>query len=70
MRTTTAHFKYALRFTKRQRETAEADLLARDLSNKDVDHFWKTMHKLNSNSTCYTGNVIDSISGQVDIANY
>ena len=51
MRTTRAYFRYALRFAKRQRETAEADLLARDLSNKDVDHFWKTVHKLNSNST-------------------
>ena len=34
MRTTRAHFKYALRFAKRQRETAEAESLARDLSNK------------------------------------
>ena len=60
MRTTRAHFKYALRFTKR-RETAEADSLARDLINKDVDHFWKTVHKLNSNSTTQA-NVFDSIS--------
>ena len=69
MRTTRAHFKYALRFAKRQRETAEADSLARDLSNKDVDHFWKTVHKLNSNSTTQA-NVIDCISGQDNIANY
>ena len=69
MRTTRAHFKYALRFAKRQRETAEADSLARDLSNKDVDHFWKTVHKLNSNSTTQA-NVIDGISGQDNIANY
>ena len=69
MRTTRAHFKYALKFAKRQRETAEADSLARDLSNKDVDHFWKTVHKLNSNSNTQA-NVIDGISGQDNIANY
>ena len=62
MGTTRAHFKYALRFAERQRETAEADSLASDLSNKDVDHFWKTVHKLNSNSTTQA-NVIDCISG-------
>ena len=60
-----------MRFVKRQRETAEADSLARDLlvSNKDVDHFWKTVHTLNSNSNT-KGNVIDDISGQNNIANY
>ena len=69
MRTSRAHFKYALRFAKRQREIAEADSLARDLSNKDVDHFWKTVYNLNSNSTTQA-NVIDGISGQDTIANY
>ena len=69
MKTTRAHFQYALRFTKRQRETAEAESLARDLINKNVDHFWKTLHKLNSNSTTQV-NVFDSISGQNNIANY
>ena len=69
MRTTRAHFKYALRFAKRQREIAETDSLARDLSNKDVDHFWKTVHKLNSNSNTQA-NVIDGTSGQDNIANY
>ena len=42
MRETRAHFKYALRFARKQEETAKADLLARDLSDKDVDgFFWK-----------------------------
>ena len=68
MRTTRVHFKYDL---KRQWEAAEAGLLARDLSNKDVDHFWKTVHKLNSNSTTQAkGRSIDGISGQDSIANY
>ena len=40
MRKTRAHFKYALRFVKKQEETAKADALARDLSDKDVDGFW------------------------------
>ena len=66
MRTTRAHFKYDL---KRQQEAAEAGSLARDLSNKDVDHFWKTVHKLNSNSTPQAKG-IDGISGQDSIAHY
>ena len=36
MRKTRAHFKYALRFARQQKETAKADALAPDLSDKDV----------------------------------
>ena len=46
MRTSKAHFKYALRFAKNQEETAKADALARDLIDKDVDNFWKTVYKI------------------------
>ena len=64
MRKTRAHFKYALRFARKQEETAKADLLARDLSDKDVDVFFgKTVHKINSNSTVQA-NVIGYITGQ------
>ena len=54
MRIAQAHFKYALRFVKHQEEMARADSLARDLSDQDVDGFWKTMRKMNncSNNTC------------------
>ena len=70
MKTIRAHSKYALRFAKRQREIAEADSLAGDLSNKVVDKFFrKTKHKLNSNSTTQA-NVIDGILGQGNIANH
>ena len=41
MRTSKTHFKYALRFAKNQEETAKADVLARDLFDKDVDEFGK-----------------------------
>ena len=50
MRTSKAHFKYAPRFAKNQEETAKADALARDLIDKDVDDFWKTVCKMNTSS--------------------
>ena len=48
---------------RQQEETAKADALARDLSDKDVDNFWKTVHKMNSNSTVQA-NVTDVITGK------
>ena len=69
MRKTRAHFKYALRFARQQEETAKADALARDLCDKDVDNFWKTVHEMNSNSTVQA-NVINGITGQDHIADY
>ena len=43
MRKDMAHFKYALRFAKKQEETEKGDALARDLCDRDVDtdSFWK-----------------------------
>ena len=67
MRKNRAHFKYALRCARKQKETAKADSLAHDLhvSDKDVNNFWKTVHKMNSISTCTVqANVIDDITGQ------
>ena len=59
------YFKYALRCARKQKETAKADSLAHDLSDKDVNNFWKTVHKMNSISTCTVqANVIDDITGQ------
>ena len=69
MRKTRAHFKYALRFVKKQEETAQADALARDLSDKDVDGFWKTMHEMNSHNTVQA-TVIDGVTGQDNIADH
>ena len=69
MRKTRAHFKYALRFAKKQEETAKTDALARDLCDKDVDSFWKTVYKINSNNTVQA-NAIDSITRQDNIADY
>ena len=37
---TRVYFKYALKFAKRQRHTAEVDSIARDLSNKNVNIFF------------------------------
>ena len=48
MRTTRAQFKYALRFDKKQEDTARADSLAHDLYDNEVDSFWKAVHKMNS----------------------
>ena len=69
MRTTRAQFKYALRFVKRQEDTARADSLARDLYDNDVDSFWKAVHKMNSCNNVQA-NVIDGITGQENIADY
>ena len=69
MRTSKAHFKYALRFAKNQEETAKADPLASDLIDKDVDNFWKTVYKMNTSSNIQA-NVIDGITGPDNIADY
>ena len=45
MRTTSAQFKYALRFVIKQEDTARADSLARDLYDNDVDSFGKLCTK-------------------------
>ena len=69
MRVTRAHFKYALRFVKNQKDMARADSLAEDLSDQDVDGFWKTMHKMNNCNTILA-NVIDGVSGPDSIASH
>ena len=69
MRTTRAHFKYALRIVKKQEDTARADSLARDLYDNDVDGFWKAVHKMNSCNNVQA-NVIDGITGQENIPDY
>ena len=43
--------------------------MARDLCDKDVDSFWKTVYKMKSNNTVQA-NVIDDITGQDIIADY
>ena len=48
-------------------EIARADSLARDLSDKDVDGFWKTMRKMNICNTIHD-NVIDGVTGPENIA--
>ena len=69
MRVTRAHFKYALRFVRNQEEMARADSLAQNLSDQDVDGFWKTMHKMNNCNTILA-NVIDGVSGLDSIASH
>ena len=69
MRVTRAHFKYALRFVRNQEDMARADSLAQDLSDHDVDGFWKTMHKMNNCNTILA-NVIDGVSGPDSIASH
>ena len=69
MRKTNVYFKYALSFVKKQKEIAKADALARDLFDKDVESFWKTVYKMNSNNTVQA-NVIDGITEQHNIADY
>ena len=67
MKTTKVQFKYALRFVKKQEDTARADSLARDLNEYDVDSFWKYVHKMNACNNVQA-NVNDSITGHENIA--
>ena len=48
---------------------ARADSLAQDLSDQDVDGFWKTMYKMNNCNTILA-NVIDGVSGPDSIASH
>ena len=50
MRSSRAHFKYALKFAKRIEDTAKADALAKDLGVQKHDDFWKSVSKINQNS--------------------
>ena len=69
MRTTRAHFRYALRFVKKQKDTATADSLACDLYENNIDGFWKAVPKMNVCNNVQA-NVINGITGQDSIANY
>ena len=46
MRSSRAHFKYALKFAKRIEDTAKADALAKDLGAKNMMTFGKVLAKL------------------------
>ena len=63
------YFKYPLRFAKNQEETAKANDLARDLIDKDVNNFWKTVYKMNTSSNIQA-KVIDGITRPDNIADY
>ena len=63
MRTTRAQFKYALRITKRNEESARADALARDLYDKDVDKFWSGVSQLNRSSSLLS-NYIEGVTDE------
>ena len=69
MRSSRARFKYALRFTKKIKDTARADSLAKDLSDGTVDDFWATVRKLNSGNTIQA-NTIEGFSGETDISEF
>ena len=66
MRRSRLNFKYALRQCKQQEETARADALAKDLSNKNASSFWKGI----SNKTIKNvplPNKVNGSCGQNDI---
>ena len=69
MRSSRAHFKYALKFAKRIEDTAKADALAKDLWVQKHDDFWKSVSKINQNSQLHT-TTINGINGKANIANY
>ena len=69
MRSSRAHFKYALKFAKRIEDTAKTDALAKDLGGQKHDDFWKSVSKINQNSQLHA-TTIDGINGEANIANY
>ena len=48
---------------------SRANSLARDLSDKDVNGFWKTMRMMNNCNTIHA-NVIDVVTGPENIASH
>ena len=50
MRSSRAHFKYALMFAKRIEDTVITDALAKDLGGQKHDDFWKSVSKINQRS--------------------
>ena len=69
MRSSGAHYKYALKFAKRIEDTAKAAALAKDLGGQKQDDFWKSVSKINQNSQLHA-TTIDGINGEANIANY
>ena len=69
MRTSRSQFKYALRSTKRAEETARADALAVDLSNKNCDEFWRSVKKFNQSNSVHA-TIIDNTTGDEYISMY
>ena len=69
MRSSRAHFNYALKFAKRIEDTAKADALAKDLGGQKHDNFWKSVSKINQNGQLHA-TTIDGINGEANIANY
>ena len=69
MRTSRAQFKYALRYAKSIEETAQADSLASDFFDKNIDDFWSSVRRSTQSSTILS-NCIDDVSGEVDISNF
>ena len=69
MRSSRAHFKYALKFVKRIEDTVKANALAKDLGGQKHDDFWKSVSKIYQNSQLHAI-TIDGINGEANIANY
>ena len=59
MKTSRSKIKYLLRQCKRNEASIRADILARDLCNKDPKSFWKNVSKQNNSST----NLADTVGG-------
>ena len=67
MRSSRAHFKYALKFAKRIKDTAKADAVAKDLGGQKHDDFWKSVSKMNQNSQLHATTIdgINSLSARI-----
>ena len=63
MRSSRAHFKYALKFAKRIEDTAKADALAKGLGGQKHYDFWQSVSQLHATT-------IDGINGEANITNY
>jgi len=68
MRRTRSQFKLALRYCKQHEVNIRSDVLAKYLSPKNYNKFWKSVSRSNNSKTVDYAYVIDGCTKDVDIA--
>jgi hypothetical protein len=68
MRFARAKFKYAFRHCKYMEDTAKADAMAKQLSDNNMNDFWKNVKQMSKNNSVMA-NVVNGCTGEWDIVN-